>query len=118
MKILLALLFLLISSTAAYGHSGRTDANGGHNCYTGACAGTYHYHNDGYESEPEYEEEYEEPEEEYTEPEPIEEPEPTSELTEPGFIDEPSQNDDDFAGGWLLLAAPFAGYGVYKMFKP
>lgn len=29
-------------------HPGRTDANGGHNCYVGSCAGTYHYHNGDY----------------------------------------------------------------------
>lgn len=37
----------LITSPKIYAHSGRTDANGGHNCYVGACAGTYHYHNGG-----------------------------------------------------------------------
>jgi hypothetical protein len=36
-------------------HSGRTDAYGGHNCYVGSCAGTYHYHNGGYSnSSPSY----------------------------------------------------------------
>jgi len=34
-------------TAAASAHSGRTDANGGHNCNVGSCAGTYHYHNGG-----------------------------------------------------------------------
>lgn len=33
--------------TVVKAHSGRTDSSGGHNCYTGSCAGTYHYHNGG-----------------------------------------------------------------------
>lgn len=41
--ILLYLLFPLSVSA----HSGRTDSSGGHNCYVGSCAGTYHYHNGG-----------------------------------------------------------------------
>ena len=28
-------------------HSGGTDSNGGHNCYTSECYGEYHYHNSG-----------------------------------------------------------------------
>lgn len=44
----LALAFFLVSlPTNLQAHSGRTDANGGHNCNVGACAGTYHYHNGG-----------------------------------------------------------------------
>lgn len=35
-------------------HSGGTDAYGGHNCYVGSCAGTYHYHNEGYVLEEDY----------------------------------------------------------------
>jgi len=31
-------------SSVAGGHSGRTDSQGGHNCYVGSCAGTYHFH--------------------------------------------------------------------------
>ena len=48
-KLATLLLILLLSSTVVpvSAHSGRTDANGGHNCYVGACAGTYHYHNGG-----------------------------------------------------------------------
>jgi len=45
LAIALVLFVLAISDVSA--HSGRTDANGGHNCYVGACAGTYHYHNGG-----------------------------------------------------------------------
>jgi hypothetical protein len=33
--------------TVSLAHSGRTDSSGGHNCRTGSCAGTYHYHNGG-----------------------------------------------------------------------
>lgn len=44
--VLIAILALMpIGSAQA--HPGRTDANGGHNCRVGACAGTYHYHNGG-----------------------------------------------------------------------
>lgn len=28
----------------AQGHGGGLDSDGGHNCYVGSCAGTYHYH--------------------------------------------------------------------------
>lgn len=38
--------FVLIPAISL-AHSGRTDSNGGHNCRTGSCAGTYHYHNGG-----------------------------------------------------------------------
>ena len=31
----------------ASAHGGGLDSNGGHNCYVGACAGTYHYHRSG-----------------------------------------------------------------------
>lgn len=37
--------FFLVHQVSA--HSGRTDSSGGHNCRTGSCAGTYHYHNGG-----------------------------------------------------------------------
>ncbi len=48
MKIILAIfLFFIISVANVNAHSGRTDSSGGHNCYVGACAGTYHYHNGG-----------------------------------------------------------------------
>lgn len=50
---LLALIFILSTtfSQSAFAHSGRTDANGGHNCSAsskakGLCTG-YHYHNGG-----------------------------------------------------------------------
>jgi len=48
-KAVLFLIFLLLflTSNNVLAHSGRTDANGGHNCYVGSCAGTYHYHNGG-----------------------------------------------------------------------
>ena len=45
---LIALLLLFLTSSPVNAHSGRTDSSGGHNCYVGACAGTYHYHNSGY----------------------------------------------------------------------
>lgn len=41
------IVLLASSMSSADAHSGRTDANGGHNCNVGACAGTYHYHNGG-----------------------------------------------------------------------
>ncbi|GIO31088.1 MULTISPECIES: copper amine oxidase N-terminal domain-containing protein [Paenibacillus] len=49
-----ALLFLF-SSTVATAHPGRTDANGGHTCWTncsrwGLEYGEYHYHNGGHSS--------------------------------------------------------------------
>ena len=46
-SILSIIILLLLSSTPTHAHSGRTDSSGGHNCYVGACAGTYHYHNGG-----------------------------------------------------------------------
>jgi hypothetical protein len=46
--LLFAILLLLIFCTPKISaHSGRTDSSGGHNCYVGSCAGTYHYHNGG-----------------------------------------------------------------------
>ena len=38
--------FLLgnMSSTMVLAHGGGLDQSGGHNCYVGSCAGTYHYH--------------------------------------------------------------------------
>jgi hypothetical protein len=42
---LLVFLFLTITASTAKAHGERTDANGCHNCRTGACAGTYHCHN-------------------------------------------------------------------------
>lgn len=30
--------------SVANGHGGGLDSDGGHNCYVGSCAGTYHYH--------------------------------------------------------------------------
>ncbi|HRN70519.1 MAG TPA: YHYH domain-containing protein, partial [Candidatus Woesebacteria bacterium] len=55
------ILFLFLSLVPRIeAHSGRTDSSGGHNCNVGACAGTYHYHNGGYEPPPvrEYEPRY------------------------------------------------------------
>lgn len=43
----LLLILFLFSFAKVSAHSGRTDSSGGHNCYTGSCAGTYHYHNGG-----------------------------------------------------------------------
>lgn len=45
-------LILLFSSSSVYAHPGRTDANGGHTCWTncskwGLEYGEYHYHNGG-----------------------------------------------------------------------
>ena len=51
--------FIFMGSDMAVAHSGRTDAYGGHNCYVGACAGTYHYHNGGYVEEDYYDQGYE-----------------------------------------------------------
>lgn len=45
--VILLFSFITISTETTYSHSGRTDSNGGHNCYVGSCAGTYHYHNGG-----------------------------------------------------------------------
>lgn len=50
--IILTFLIGILLSAPVSAHSGRTDANGGHNCYTGPCAGTYHYHNGGGASAP------------------------------------------------------------------
>lgn len=44
--------FIAMSTETTYSHSGRTDSSGGHNCYVGSCAGTYHYHNGGGYSPP------------------------------------------------------------------
>ncbi|MNJ34361.1 hypothetical protein D3C77_290710 [compost metagenome] len=49
--LVVCLTLLLSAQTAALAHSGRTDANGGHNCsekskQKGLCSG-YHYHNSG-----------------------------------------------------------------------
>jgi len=51
-KILLAFIFVMSLNATSYAHSGRTDANGGHNCslksqQKGLCSG-YHYHNKNY----------------------------------------------------------------------
>lgn len=48
-KILFLFVFISIAFIPAtsLAHSGRTDSSGGHNCRTGSCAGTYHYHNGG-----------------------------------------------------------------------
>lgn len=41
------MIFALLMPINVSAHSGRTDSSGGHNCYVGSCAGTYHYHNGG-----------------------------------------------------------------------
>lgn len=51
-RITLFLVLFIFSVGTANAHSGRTDANGGHNCNVGACAGTYHYHNGGTRTAP------------------------------------------------------------------
>ena len=48
----LLFLFLLValiaqSSPPVSAHGGGLDGSGGHNCYVGSCAGTYHYHRGG-----------------------------------------------------------------------
>jgi hypothetical protein len=48
-KIVISALAILVISSQAYAHSGRTDKNGGHNCSQksidkGLCT-AYHYHN-------------------------------------------------------------------------
>jgi hypothetical protein len=48
-KIIICVVSVLVLSTQAFAHSGRTDKNGGHNCSQksidkGLCTG-YHYHN-------------------------------------------------------------------------
>jgi hypothetical protein len=40
----LLLIAICLSPGTASAHSGRTDSGGGHNCYVGSCAGTYHFH--------------------------------------------------------------------------
>ena len=44
MRILLVAGVLLLVTPMVFGHSGRTDANGGH---TDSKTGKYHYHNSG-----------------------------------------------------------------------
>ena len=53
-KTLQSLLFLFLlaaltvqSATLVSAHGGGLDGDGGHNCYVGSCAGTYHYHRGG-----------------------------------------------------------------------
>ena len=43
-SILLVIIVYLCLVPFANAHSGRKDSSGGHNCYVGSCAGTYHYH--------------------------------------------------------------------------
>jgi hypothetical protein len=47
-KITVLLIIFLALPFFVSAHSGRTDSSGGHNCRTGSCAGSYHYHNGGY----------------------------------------------------------------------
>lgn len=42
--ICLIAISLLTHGSEAYSHSGMVDSRGGHNCYVGSCAGTYHFH--------------------------------------------------------------------------
>jgi len=53
-RTLQSLLFLFLlaaltvqSTTLVSAHGGGLDGDGGHNCYVGSCAGTYHYHRGG-----------------------------------------------------------------------
>lgn len=46
-QLFLTVFLLTLLPTTVLAHSGRTDSSGGHNCYVGACAGTYHYHSRG-----------------------------------------------------------------------
>lgn len=57
--IVACLIFFLMVAESASAHPGRTDAYGGHNCYVGSCAGTYHYHNGGYIEDDYYDQGYE-----------------------------------------------------------
>ena len=47
-KLFIAIFIVLTSLFATYNptnaHGGGLDGSGGHNCYVGSCAGTYHYH--------------------------------------------------------------------------
>ena len=43
-SILLVIIVYLCLVPFADAHSGGKDSSGGHNCYVGSCAGTYHYH--------------------------------------------------------------------------
>lgn len=72
-RFVVVLVILLLPASSVGAHSGRTDANGGHNCYVGACAGTYHYHNGGgsYTPPPD-------PEPVYTPPKPKPKPRPVT----------------------------------------
>jgi hypothetical protein len=40
----LTTIVMLVFGSQAYSHSGMVDSRGGHNCYIGSCAGTYHFH--------------------------------------------------------------------------
>lgn len=43
-RISVALVMTVTSLGPTYAHGGRLDSQGGHNCRTGSCAGTYHCH--------------------------------------------------------------------------
>lgn len=43
-SLLVIALSASLAPIVASAHGGGLDSNGGHNCYVGACAGTYHYH--------------------------------------------------------------------------
>jgi len=42
--VLIAILFLGFLPDLLMGHGGGLDQRGGHNCYVGSCAGSYHFH--------------------------------------------------------------------------
>lgn len=89
--------FILIATSNARAHSGRTDSSGGHNCNVGSCAGTYHYHNGGGSYTPPPEPEYEPPQEPEYEPpeEPVYEPEPEESFSETSSSEESTSSDSD-----------------------
>ena len=46
-KIIFIIIFVFAMVLPVYAHSGRTDENGCHCCYTEECYGEYHCHNNG-----------------------------------------------------------------------
>lgn len=43
-SMIVSCLFMISSTETAFSHGGGLDSQGGHNCYVGSCAGTYHCH--------------------------------------------------------------------------
>lgn len=46
-KIIFVIIFVFVMALPVYAHSGRTDENGCHCCYTEECYKEYHCHNNG-----------------------------------------------------------------------